>query len=99
MSDPEEVAALLEQLWQANRGVLLDRLDVVVAGLSGAPGTDLQDAARQAHSLAGALGTYGRPGSPLLKSAERALADGAADDGARATLAQEVRALRSVLEG
>lgn len=101
MSDPAEVAALLEQLWQDNRGVLLGRLDVVLAALearaAGQAGAQ-QDAARQAHSLAGALGTYGRPGSPLMRQAEKALDSEGGDAGSAADLAAQVRALREALQ-
>lgn len=94
----DALAAALDRLWQANRATLLARGEVVLAALEAVAAdlpADRAAAARDAHVLAGALGTYGRPGSELFAEAERVLADGAAT--ATPTLAERVRgALRAL---
>lgn len=91
MTDP--LAQVVEQVWQRNRERVLARLartEVALRDLAGGVPADA-GAAQDAHVLAGALGTYGRPGSELLKLAELALSGrGEADPLA---LADEVRRL------
>lgn len=78
----DDLAAALDGLWLANRDKMLARGAAVLAALEDAAAgrpVDLGTAARGAHALAGALGTYGRPGSALFAEIERVL-DG--DEGA-----------------
>lgn len=69
-----DLAALVEAMWRTKRDLVVDRLRSVVAALQ--QGAADPDAAADAHRLAGALGTYGRPGSELAQQAERALRSG-----------------------
>jgi hypothetical protein len=97
MSAPDvELRALLEATWSRNLVRVLGRLDRVAAALDRL--TDDGDVTAEdvadAHTLAGALGTYGRPGSDLLRRAELLLS-GARDDPAH--VAEQVRALRAEL--
>ncbi len=82
-----ELEDLVEAVWQRQRPRVLGRLEVVVGALRA--GVADQEAAREAHVLAGALGTYGRPGSSLLRRAELALTSGDVPSG----LSAEVLAL------
>ncbi len=73
-----EFAAAMAQLWAANRTKVLARGALVLAALEDAAAGrpfDRVAAAREAHTLAGTLGTYGRPGSALFAEVERALSD------------------------
>lgn len=68
---------LVERLWISNRPRMQRRfLDVleVLDALACEDEADVQLGARDAHVLAGALGTYGRPGSDLMKYVEQSLA-------------------------
>lgn len=71
--DPDD---FVERLWAANearsRARLVDVLVVLDAVASGDQ-ADLELGISQAHILAGALGSFGRPGSDLLKEVEQAL--------------------------
>lgn len=83
----------MEAVWQRNAERVRARLALVVQAVEelargGAPG---QEATQEAHVLAGVLGTYGRPGSPLLRQAELALAAGQAPEAE--ALVAELRAL------
>lgn len=73
MTDP--LAAALDRLWQTNGPELRARAERVLAALTGEP-SDREGAVRDAHVLAGALGTYGRPGSEVFAAAEVALTGG-----------------------
>jgi hypothetical protein len=75
------LADALERLWAVNRPNILARAAAVLAALEDAAAErpfDREVAAREAHTLAGALGTYGRPGSALFAEVERILAGEAA---------------------
>ena len=67
-------------IWEASRGVLQNQIDVieqaVVAGIEGRLGIECQrEAWRQAHKLAGSLGTFGfRDASRLARTLELGLA-------------------------
>ncbi len=97
MSPVDPLAAALDRLWSANRATILARGEIVLAALEAGAAAEppvCQAAAREAHVLAGALGTYGRPGSELFAEVERALAEPVADS---AELASRVReALRAL---
>lgn len=81
MSDLED---LVERVWQRQRPQVEERLHRVVSALR-AGAVDPQ-AAVEAHKLAGALGTYGRPGSELAGRAERALRGEGSGEGLAAAL-------------
>jgi hypothetical protein len=95
VTDP--VADVVEAMWQRNRARLLARLDRVEAALRAqSPAAPVDTAAAEdAHVLAGALGTYGRPGSELLKQVELALARRSEHD--PIPLAEQVRRLADTL--
>ena len=67
--DAAQLDAVLASLWQGLREVAAGRVDVVEAYVTGLRNGGDDDAARRddaataAHRLAGALGSYGRPGS------------------------------------
>ena len=96
MTDP--LAAALDRLWRTNGPELRARAERVLAALAD-PGGDRADAVRDAHVLAGALGTYGRAGSELFAAAEALLEREPAGDHAAAcrALADDVRRLLSDL--
>jgi HPt (histidine-containing phosphotransfer) domain-containing protein len=95
--------AAIAALWRDARPRALDRvatLESAVAALrDGALGADAAaEATREAHKLAGALGTFGMPaGSRHARAVEQRLAVGAGP-GDAAALADEVAALRAVVE-
>lgn len=95
MAPEDPLTAALDRLWQRNGPELRARAGRVLAALEAAgagDGADRSAAAREAHVLAGALGTYGRPGSALFAAAEQLLADGAAQDpAALLSLSEQVR--------
>lgn len=96
MTGHDDVSDLVERLWQTNRAKVLARLDEVLAAvdlLAAGRAADRTAAERQAHALAGALGTYSRPGSSLLKEVERTLAAGSGDREVLARHAEQLRAL------
>ena len=99
MTDVDPVAAAVEAAWQRNQVRIRSRLEHVLGGVEvladgGAPAPDVE---QEAHVLAGALGTYGRPGSALLRRAELALAQ--RDRLEAAALLEELRALTIGLRG
>ena len=66
----DDLAAAMARLWTANRPKILARATTVLAALedrAAGRSYDREAAAREAHTLAGALGTYGRPGSALFR--------------------------------
>ena len=77
-------------VWEASRGVLQDQVEVieqtVVAGIEGRLGLDRQrEACREAHKLAGSLGTFGfRDASRLARDLEMGLAPSELLDPSRA---------------
>lgn len=92
---PDPLAAALDRLWQTNGPELRARAERVLSALSSPEAVAGEDVVRDAHVLAGALGTYGRPGSELFTMAEGLLEAGrdGGDPGARAALAEDVRRL------
>ena len=95
--------AAIAALWgdaQPRALARVETLEAAVAALrDGTLGADAADeATREAHKLAGALGTFGMPaGTRHARAVERRLAAGAAP-GAVEQLAGEVAALRAVVE-
>jgi hypothetical protein len=67
----DALAAAMATLWDKNRDTVVARAVAVHRALL--DGVGLDEAAREAHVLAGALGTYGRPGSALFAEVERVL--------------------------
>src|SRR5262249_59393747 len=80
----QQVRAALARIWERSRGTVLDRVVVLeqaaVALLEGALGEALREQAeREAHKLAGSLGTFGfAHGSRLAGEMERLLRAGEA---------------------
>lgn len=94
MTPDPATAALVAELWERFRGVAEARVAVLerllAAGEDASP--DLRaEAVGAAHKLAGALGTYGRPGSDAARALEHLLRDGG-DLAAADRLVAEVRA-------
>jgi HPt (histidine-containing phosphotransfer) domain-containing protein len=95
--------AAIAALWRDARPRVLGRvatLEAAVAALrDGVLGADAAaEATREAHKLAGALGTFGMPdGTRHARAVERRLAEGAGAADA-AGLAADVAALRAVVE-
>lgn len=90
---PDPLAVALDRLWRKNRPELLARAARVEAALIDGVADPI--AAEDAHVLAGALGTYGRPGSALFATAEDLLTVG--DPAARTELAAAVRTVLAQL--
>ena len=92
----DAMSAILEQAWHRQHARVLGRLGRVALALDELAAGRAADASAtgEAHVLAGALGTYGRPGSPLLREAEVCLSG---DGGDPAALARRVRALTAEL--
>jgi HPt (histidine-containing phosphotransfer) domain-containing protein len=85
-----DLEAVLAAMWDDARPRLLARVE----SLEG-PEVDWERAATEAHTLAGTLGTFGRPdGTAAARLAEEAIA--ARDV---ASLAAAARSLRAVIEG
>jgi chemotaxis protein histidine kinase CheA len=99
----EGLDAAIAALWGDARPRALGRVAVlegaVTALRDGALDDDAADeATREAHKLAGALGTFGMPaGSARARAIERTLAAGAGP-GDAAELAEGVAALRAIVE-
>lgn len=98
----DDLAAAMARLWTANRPKILARATTVLAALedlAAGRSYDREAAAREAHTLAGALGTYGRPGSALFSEVERVLAgdvEGCEPEADPGSCAERVR--RALLE-
>lgn len=95
------LAEALNRLWTANRPKILARGATVVAALEDAAAGrpfDRDAAIREAHTLAGALGTYGRPGSALFAEVERVLAEESAEPELEADLASCAARVRQALQ-
>jgi hypothetical protein len=72
---------LVDQLWQRFRGTARERVAVLeqrcAALVAGTASVEQeQEAVAAAHKLAGALGTYGRPGSDVARDVELLLTRG-----------------------
>ncbi|MGQ0843964.1 MAG: hypothetical protein ACT4QF_07490 [Sporichthyaceae bacterium] len=94
----DALAAALAGLWAKNRPLVLERAQTVLRELelasTGQP-ADLSLAAREAHVLAGALGTYGREGSEVFSEVEQTVvssSSAAPEETALGVLAHRVRA-------
>jgi HPt (histidine-containing phosphotransfer) domain-containing protein len=73
MNDPQASEAV-EALWERFRPLVRSRIEVLERFAAGDGGVKVEDAARAAHNLAGALGSYGRhEGSETARRIERAL--------------------------
>jgi HPt (histidine-containing phosphotransfer) domain-containing protein len=103
--DPSKLGleAAIAALWADARERALERVAIVEAAVR-ALGSDALDAegaaeaTREAHKLAGALGTFGMPdGTTHARTIEGTLAAGAAPADAPA-LAEDVAALRAIVE-
>ena len=94
----EHFDADLDALWQALVPVALSRVAVLEAFLArpGAEPVSRADAVEAAHRLAGALGSFARPGSAEAARLERLLRTPASDDDPQVALL--VRALRAAVE-
>lgn len=98
---PQQIHAMLAELWVRTRPVVLDRIDRIELAIAalGAGTIDPQtsEAARtDAHQLTGLLGTYGLgAGSDLARTVEQRLAAGATREDARelGRLANGIRAI------
>jgi len=96
MQEPDELQAAIAAMWANARPRLLARVDALEAAVA----ADLaeparEEALRQAHTLVGTLGTFGRPeASDAARIAETALEAGdcAAVSAAVVTLRAEVEA-------
>lgn len=101
---PPALSDAVARLWERSRPALLERVDVVEQAAEAARrgelrGPERHAAEREAHRLAGSLGTFGYPqGSAIAFEMERVLASGARlapADGA--ALAGQAAALRALL--
>ncbi len=97
----EDLTAVIDELWQAFRPAAVDRVDVIETYLARLD-TGVDDpvqraaAASAAHKLAGALGSYLRPGSPEAADLEDLLRGG--DPVGPAQLSPLVRVLRTAVD-
>jgi diguanylate cyclase (GGDEF)-like protein len=103
MSDlsTESLVPALERVWERHRAAVLAQVDAIEAAVAALANGRLEPAQREAavrdaHQLAGSLGTFGFTGaSEHARRLERAFtADGAADAATAATLAAQVAGLR-----
>ena len=99
MTAADPLAAAVEAMWDRNADRVRTRLGSVIAGVElladgGDPGAEAE---QEAHVLSGVLGTYGRPGSELLRRAELAL--GGSSRAEAAALVRELRSLAAELRG
>jgi HPt (histidine-containing phosphotransfer) domain-containing protein len=98
-----DLEATIAALWRDAQPRVMARVEVVEAALaalrSGGLDAELADEARrEAHKLAGALGTFGMPGgTDLARTVERRLEAGLCPDDESA-LAAEARELRRIVE-
>jgi HPt (histidine-containing phosphotransfer) domain-containing protein len=99
----EGLDAAVAALWGDARPRALGRVDVLDAAVAALRDGALDEpaaaeATREAHKLAGALGTFGMPsGSTRARAIELRLAEGVTPDDAE-TLAADVAALRAIVE-
>ena len=76
------IAAAIERIWSERAGAVLDQIDIIEEGvtelLGGHLGPALREPAqREAHKLAGSLGTFGFPlGSSIAREMEAILSRG-----------------------
>ncbi|NTV39926.1 MAG: hypothetical protein HGA51_08240 [Demequinaceae bacterium] len=94
----EEVGDMIARLWVAQYPVVLGRFAAIDEGIesirAGASPSDavVQVAYREAHNLAGALGSYGRPeGSVLARELMGALAEQGPDPESLSALVARIR--------
>jgi HPt (histidine-containing phosphotransfer) domain-containing protein len=98
-----DLEATIAALWRDAQPRVLERVEVVEAALAAlrAGGLDEEladEARREAHKPAGALGTFGMPGgTDLARTVERRLAAGLGPDD-EAPLTAEARELRRIVE-
>ncbi|MDA0172223.1 Hpt domain-containing protein [Solirubrobacter taibaiensis] len=96
MQETDELQAVIAAMWANARPRLLARVDALEAAVSADLAQPERDEAlRQAHTLVGTLGTFGRPeASEAARTAETALEAGdcAAVSAAAATLRAAVEA-------
>ena len=96
MQEPDELQAAIAAMWANARPRLLARVDALEAAVAAdLAEPEREEALRQAHTLVGTLGTFGRPeASDAARIAETALAAGdcAAVSAAVVTLRAEVEA-------
>jgi HPt (histidine-containing phosphotransfer) domain-containing protein len=89
-------AEAVARLWERFRPLVSARIGTIEAYLEGQDGVGLEDAARAAHNLAGALGSYGRPdGSRVARRIEHALR--APDPAPPEQLREDVATLRAAV--
>ena len=84
-------------LWERFRPLVARRIDVLEAFANGAPDVTADDAHREAHNLAGALGSYGRAAGSVTARALLTELDRVGDqpaDERRAALLPLVQQLR-----
>lgn len=101
--DEAQVRALVEATWQTRKGAVLDRLDTLAQAARAAVDEQLDEpqrrhAEREAHRLAGSLGTFGRQrASQLAREAETLLTTMPAGASAPSRLAAIVADIRVLL--
>ena len=99
----EGLDAAIAALWRDAQPRAVERVGVIQAAVAALASGDLDAesaaaAAREAHKLAGALGTFGMPdGTVHARALEHALVAGPSEQDAPA-LAEEAAALRAVVE-
>lgn len=94
-----DVAAITAQLWERFRPLVAERVQVLRSWADGDEGVPREDAARAAHNLAGALGSYGRTeGSAVARRADVALAGDVPDEVVRSLVRELVVELERAVE-
>ncbi len=100
----KNLSEFIEQLWQKHKPSVLERLaklERTIAGLleNKISTEELQDAIRQAHRLAGSLGSYGLPkGSEIARTLEMILESGRFDSSSLLGLSSQVVELRALVD-
>jgi HPt (histidine-containing phosphotransfer) domain-containing protein len=100
---PDDLEATIAALWHDARPRVLARVEVVETALAALRSGGLDpalaaEARREAHKLAGALGTFGMPnGTAAARAVERRLEAGVGP-GDEAAMAAEARELRRIVE-
>ncbi len=94
---PEPTSDAVTKLWQRFRPLVQSRIDVIERFALGDGSVQAEDAARAAHNLAGALGSYGRhDGTLIARRIEHAVRS--ADPDRFGHLPEELAALRAAVE-
>jgi HPt (histidine-containing phosphotransfer) domain-containing protein len=102
--DSEALDAAIAALWRDAQPRALERVEVLEAAVAALAAGDIdgplaKEASGEAHKLAGALGTFGMPaGTTHARAIELRLAGDAAPADAP-ELAEDVAALRAIVEG